>query len=127
MYPIHLSLPYPPSVNHYWVWTGRGWTIGKKGRTFINDVKWLTAGKPKGITDRLIASAYVYPPDNRRRDLDNINKAIWDSLEKAGIYENDSQIDELHMYRMPVCKPGKVEIVLNEFISPPQNQGGNYD
>jgi hypothetical protein len=31
---IHLTLPYPPSVNHYWGQSGKRRFIGKKGKEF---------------------------------------------------------------------------------------------
>lgn len=52
----------------------------------------------------------MYPPDNRKRDLDNALKVLFDSFEMAGVYEDDSQIKELHAKMMPVLKPGKVVV-----------------
>lgn len=113
MFPIKLTLPYPPSVNHYWVWTGRTWIIGKRGAAFIRDVHFICVGKRYHLKEKLKATAYVYPPDKRDRDLDNLGKALWDSLEKAGVYENDKQIKELHMKFCEPCKPGRVEVTLD--------------
>ena len=36
-----------------------------------------------------------YPPDNRRRDLDNAQKALLDALQHGGAYRDDSQIVRL--------------------------------
>lgn len=52
----------------------------------------------------------MYPPDNRKRDLDNALKVLLDSFERAGVYENDSQIKEIHATMMPALKPGKVVV-----------------
>ena len=41
-------------------------------------------------------------------------KAVLDALEHAKIYENDSQIDDLRIVRMPSGKPGKVVISVEE-------------
>ena len=35
----------------------------------------------------------VYRPDRRKRDLDNIRKAVNDALEAAGVMDDDEQID----------------------------------
>lgn len=54
---------------------------------------------------RLSVEVEVYPPDRRRRDLDNVCKAALDSLQHAGVYKDDSQIDSLLLKRKDV-KPG---------------------
>lgn len=32
----------------------------------------------------------AYPPDNRRRDADNLEKCLWDALIAGGLAEDDS-------------------------------------
>jgi crossover junction endodeoxyribonuclease RusA len=56
----------------------------------------------------------AYPPDRRRRDLDNIQKAILDSLEKAGAYNDDSQIDLLIVSRQRSIPGGAIIITLQK-------------
>lgn len=34
--------------------------------------------------------------DNRRKDIDNIGKAIMDGLTKGGVWRDDSQVEHLH-------------------------------
>ena len=53
-------------------------------------------------------------PDKRRRDLDNITKALLDALSHANMFEDDEQIDDLHLIRMGVEKPGRVEVTVEE-------------
>ena len=45
--------------------------------------------------------ADFYPPDRRRRDLDNLQKSLWDAIQYGGGYRDDSQIKdfECHMAR----------------------------
>lgn len=38
-------------------------------------------------------------PDRRRRDLDNMPKALFDGLTHAGVWTDDSQIDDLRIVR----------------------------
>ncbi|MGYP002035165128 len=59
---------------------------------------------------RLKVDILVFPPDNRRRDLDNVLKAILDSLEDAKVFKDDSLIDDLRVRRMDTFKDGKIEI-----------------
>lgn len=112
-----IELPYPPSVNTYWRNIGRGRTIvSKNGRDYHVAVMTavLVAGRPHTFKGRLAVEALVCCPDLRRRDLDNVQKAVFDSLTKARVYEDDSQIDDLHVIRGKVCKPGKVVVSIRE-------------
>jgi crossover junction endodeoxyribonuclease RusA len=56
----------------------------------------------------------AFPPDRRRRDLDNIQKPVLDALEHAAVYEDDSQIDLLITRRREVTSPGRIEVRLSE-------------
>jgi len=64
---------------------------------------------------RLKVDILVFPPDNRRRDLDNVLKAILDSLEDAKVFKDDSLIDDLRVRRMDTFKNGKIEIIIEVF------------
>jgi len=58
----------------------------------------LSLATPKfAITDVLELTLYAYPPDKRKRDLDNLAKLVLDSLQYAGIIPNDNQVKLLHM------------------------------
>jgi crossover junction endodeoxyribonuclease RusA len=52
----------------------------------------------------------AFPPDRRRRDLDNLQKAVLDSLAHAGIYADDSQVDLLVVRRREPLAGGKVRV-----------------
>jgi len=41
----------------------------------------------------------VRMPDKRRRDLDNLPKAVLDGLTHAALWHDDSQIDDLRVWR----------------------------
>jgi crossover junction endodeoxyribonuclease RusA len=117
MAPYTIELPYPPSVNGYWRNIGRGRTIvSKAGRDYTNAVMLsvLTNGRPRTFQGRLSMQILVHPPDKRRRDLDNVAKGIQDSLCKASVYADDSQIDRLLIERAAVTKPGKVVVTVWE-------------
>lgn len=94
------TLPYPPSVNRYWR-HNRGIThISTEGRLYrrkVYDARLLQ--KVNKYTGELKLQIDIYPPDKRRRDIDNICKAVLDSLEHAGVYDSDYQISELILKR----------------------------
>lgn len=90
--------------------------ISKKGVAYTEEIKQLTQGMPSFNTDRVSITILLYPPDLRRRDIDNIEKAIFDSLTKAGVWEDDSQVDEMHVFRMEKIKGGKCLIKIIKII-----------
>lgn len=52
---------------------------------------------------------------NRIRDLDNYNKALFDALTHAGVWEDDSQVKRMLVEWGPVIPKGKVEITISKF------------
>lgn len=57
---------------------------------------------------------WVYPPDRRKRDISNIIKIIEDSLQDAGVYDDDFQINLLVVERGQIIKGGKVTVMIDE-------------
>lgn len=116
-----LNLPYPPSVNHYWRHYRGRTLISREGRTYRKDVCALLApagasgsGPRKPPSDGRIALFMdAFPPDRRRRDLDNLQKSVLDALEHAGVYKDDSQIDLLLTRRCDTIKGGKLIVNLH--------------
>ena len=49
------------------------------------------------ITGPIKVEIVAYRPDNRKRDLDNLLKAVLDGMAKGLIYEDDSQICDLNI------------------------------
>ena len=47
------------------------------------------------ITGPIKVEIIAYRPDNRKRDLDNLLKAVLDGMAKGMIYEDDAQIKDL--------------------------------
>lgn len=112
---ISITLPYPPTVNKMWR-NVQGRTLlsadGRKYRKAVAD-ECMALGSPAMGNERLEVLVRVCPPDRRRRDLDNVLKGPLDALEKAGVYEDDSQIDRLMLERGEVVKGGKLEVVIS--------------
>jgi crossover junction endodeoxyribonuclease RusA len=98
---IAIVLPWPPSVNHYWFRNKNGnMRVGEKGVNFRNAVAHITAHAKAsiGLAARVCVTIEAHAPDKRRRDLDNLQKAILDSLTYAGIWGDDDQVDDLRIY-----------------------------
>ncbi len=107
-----LVLPWPPSVNHYWLLKRNGGRyISDAGRDFRNSV-WAIARAKRCTTmnGRVAVSVRASPPDKRKRDLDNILKALLDALQYVGLINDDSNIDDLHIVREEPKRGGSVRV-----------------
>jgi crossover junction endodeoxyribonuclease RusA len=94
-------------MNHYWRHFRGRTVISREGRTFRANVCALLGGDgprrpPAG--GRIALAMDAFPPDRRRRDLDNLLKSTLDALQHGGVYEDDSQVDLLVVRR---CEPDR--------------------
>ena len=90
---MEFELPYPPSVNHYYRHVGPRVLISKAGRKYREIV--VARLRSRGIeplNGGIELWLEAYPPDRRRRDLDNLLKCVLDAMQYAGAYGDDSQI-----------------------------------
>ena len=110
------KFPYPPSLNHLYA-TFKGRRIlsatGRKYKKAVADIVLLTPDTKK-LSGSVYIDIQVYVPDKRRRDLDNIVKIIFDSLGNAGLFEDDSQVDEFRVTRKEKVKDGYVIVEVKE-------------
>ena len=115
---VTLHLPWPPSVNDYWVGMGRGRHIGARGKAFREEVFWIVRrARANGAFGERRLSVVIRccePMMKRRRDLDNLGKATMDALKHAEVYADDSQIDHLELTR---CEAGAgvLEVRISEW------------
>ncbi len=114
---LQLELPWPPTINTYWRRNGNRYFITDKGLSYRREVIELCYKHHKHFTaeDRISVLIEAYPPDKRKRDLDNILKSLLDSLCHAGIYTDDSQIDRLHIWRQGALEG---RIIVSLFANP---------
>lgn len=118
---LSFDLPWPPSVNNYYRHVGFRVMISREGRKYRRMVVSRLGGCKK-LSGRLSLYGEFYPPDRRRRDLDNLLKSLQDSLVNAGAMEDDSQIKELHIKMMdPLPPDGLVHVELKETDNERQN------
>ena len=114
---IKLNLPWPPSWNHIYG-IGKGKVYKKKAaHDFALAVK-VAMAKKRGAegfgSSRVEVDIQAYPPDRRKRDLDNIQKILLDSLQSAGIYKDDCQVDKITISRGPVVPEGMIVVDIKE-------------
>jgi crossover junction endodeoxyribonuclease RusA len=120
---INITLPWPPTVNTYFshVIMGKGikqrvvTIVGKKGKEYQRHAACELLRQRvvlTGLEERLSVHIKAYPPDRRKRDLDNLPKGVLDALTKAEVWRDDSQIDDLHITRGHIVKGGLLEITI---------------
>lgn len=116
---ISLTLPLPPTINHYYGVRPRGGKyIKPAGREFRQTVAEIVAqAGHKTIEGRVSLFAAIYPADRRKQDIDNRAKSLQDALTNAGVWLDDEQIDELHLVRREVVKGGQVKVVITELLA----------
>lgn len=111
-----IRTPWPPSVNHYWASSGSKRYLSAAARSY-RDAVWVAvraAGFPRFGQRPVEVRVVAYPPDNRRRDIDNLLKAVLDALAHAKVYADDSQIYTLRIERGPVVDGGALEVEVKE-------------
>jgi crossover junction endodeoxyribonuclease RusA len=110
---ITLTLPWPPTVNTYYRHVGRKTLISKGGRAYRDAVCMaVIEQRAKRVEGRLAVHIVAYPPDRRRRDLDNLCKAALDALQHAGVFVDDGAIDDLSVYRSCIVAGGKIKVTV---------------
>jgi len=91
--------------------------INQKGvsyRQLVNLVVKKEYPKHNTIDKPVKVKIDFYPPDKRKRDVDNVLKCLLDSLTKANVYRDDSLIIDLRIRKMEMIRnAGKIEVVVN--------------
>jgi crossover junction endodeoxyribonuclease RusA len=104
MHEQEFILPFPPSVNEHlasFVFRNKKGRYQarqiatKKWRDYLQTAAWeLIKQNRNNFKGEVSVEIQVYPPDKRRRDLDNIVKAVFDSLTQSGTVEDDFYINK---------------------------------
>ncbi len=125
---IKLAMPWPPSVNDYWLIGQRGkqgrpmMFLGPRGRAYQIDalasiLRQHGANRADRIQERVRIEITAHAPDVRKRDLDNILKPLLDALHHCNVIEDDSLIDDLRIRRGYVSRDNpRVEVLIEEIV-----------
>ncbi len=110
-----LYFPWAPTLNTYYRHNRGNVHLSRRGRLYKDEVAAALVQQASGIhlDDRLNVECIFYPPDRRRRDLDNHLKALLDSCTLSGLWEDDSLIDQLTLIRGVVVKTGIIRMEVN--------------
>lgn len=116
---FQLTIPFPPSVNTYWGFRGSHRYLTARAKTFKDMVQaeYVRSGLDSFSNARLSVTIQLYPPDRRVRDIDNVVKSTLDALCQAGVFEDDGQIDVLHVTREKVIKWGAAVVSIEKITS----------
>lgn len=105
----------PKSTQHLYRASSRGgfFYMTTEGKVLKNTYQWEAKTQWKGgpLAGNVDMTIRFFFKDRRKRDLDNQNKLVLDSL--SGIaYVDDSQINALHLHREHDPKSPRIEITL---------------
>ena len=129
--PITLELPWPCSINHYYVTVNvRGRLmriIGKEGKAYQEAVSRILflRDSPRIDGECCIDRLILHPPTKGRRDIDNVLKCLWDSLQDRkdrktgvpipGLFRDDCQIKKYHCIEWGCVVPnGRVNLQVSQ-------------
>jgi Holliday junction resolvase RusA-like endonuclease len=113
-------LPNPISTNRLYRYVGGRVLISREGRQYREAVAAiLNRQRVRPLTGPLSIEIDIHPPTNREYDLDNRLKCLFDSLEHAGAFLNDSQIVRLSANKCSPIKGGLAIVRLEEIDGSP--------
>lgn len=116
-----IELPYPHSVNHIYGYVALGRNklkkyLTKEYKKYREQVARaiVDSGLPQ-ITGAIALRIYIYTPDRKKRDLDNVNKALFDSCTEGKLWDDDSFVvySESFKYYDP-DKQGRVVLKIKQ-------------
>jgi crossover junction endodeoxyribonuclease RusA len=110
-----IRLPLPPTINDYYGVMPKTMQryIKKPGKVFREEVGWLMKQQNKYGKAKLQVRI-VWHFRGMRGDIDNRVKPLFDALENAGTFENDSQIRHMIVSIGHPVKGGAVDITIKE-------------
>jgi len=114
---------WPPSLNAYWRSINGRNILSREARLFRKSVvlqMFLARARKQLPRDRIAYPVRVdvelWPPDKRRRDLDNYCKGLFDSLTHARVWADDSLVWDYRVHwGLGTVHGGRVVLTIEEF------------
>lgn len=97
---IKFSLPWPPTNNRYYRRVGAKTLISGDGRKYAKQVAQEMSDRElahRGINQKVSVSLTYFEPDRRVRDIDGLQKALFDSLTKCGFWFDDRLVRKMNV------------------------------
>jgi Holliday junction resolvase RusA-like endonuclease len=132
MKPIEFIVPYPPTVNNLYVVSNQRTWSKKKNKWYYPRFLTAEARNYKKYVSELIAYTFpkikygehpigvyitVNPPnDNRRRDIHNGEKILFDAIKESGIINDDHQIIDRSSTISEKIKDGQWKVKIKPYV-----------
>jgi Holliday junction resolvase RusA-like endonuclease len=127
---IQTLLPYPPSVNAIWRYSGKGRAyLTPEAKTWKAAAAWAVKGTLLKGSTAVLGPFHAYievgRPDKRKRDLDNLLKVCLDAAKDGGAIRDDSDaqsisarwVDDLKGVRITITPADEPWITLGDAAS----------
>lgn len=108
-------VPWPPTLNTYYSVAHGRKIMSAAGRNYkiaIRNALGLIRPYPRFGDARLSVTMRLIPKTRAKTDIDNRCKAIFDNLKELGVFDDDSQIYHLEIFKEAPQKPGCVQITI---------------
>lgn len=102
-----LNLPLPPSVNAIYKTTRTGRTyLSKEAKNYKKEILYLCQKNKFNIAINYLIELdiKIFKKNKRERDVDNYLKITFDSLQDAGVFQNDNLIKKLTIEEIGIDK-----------------------
>lgn len=112
-----IHIPYPPSANRLWRAVNGRNIKSAEYRAWLTEAGWkVTVQHPDKVHGPYRMTLTATRPDNRRRDLGNLEKPVSDLLVECGVIADDCQAQSilLQWAPTPATSPGSVVVTLVE-------------
>ena len=110
---VTLHLPYPPSANALWRSVGGRNISSKAYRVWQSEAASIIAQQRTGaIFGTYGVTFQCERPDNRRRDIANLEKALSDALVSGGVVEDDYLAEQISLFwaPKPEGRPARINV-----------------
>ena len=108
---VRVSLPFPPSVNNLFLNAGKRRIPTDRYKAWRAEAEqMLMVQRPRSLSGAVNVRVDLVPPDRRKRDCDNLAKAVLDTLVRTGIITDDSAIQRLSIGWEPTGEPCSVTV-----------------